>query len=89
MDFIVTTTPNIEGYAIDEYCGIVCDDFFCFHNDNTQESLSDIIEKAKKLGANAIVGLKMFSSSDVSGYSGCSTNIEYSAYGTAVRVTQK
>lgn len=89
MDFIVTTTPNIEGYTIEDYCGIVCDDFFCFHNDNTEESLSDIIGKATKLGANAIVGLKIFSSSDVSGYNGCSTNIEYSAYGTAVRVTKK
>ncbi|MBO4740630.1 MAG: heavy metal-binding domain-containing protein [Bacteroidales bacterium] len=89
MDFIVTTTPNIEGYAIEEYCGIVLDNSFNQYEENTRKSLSDIIEKAKRLGANAIVGLKIVTASYVHGDYGCSTDIEFSAYGTAVRVTQK
>lgn len=26
-DFIVTTTPNVEGYMIEKYCGIVGEDW--------------------------------------------------------------
>ena len=89
MDFIVTTTPNIEGYTIEEYCGIVLDESFNQYEENTRESLSDIVEKAKKLGANAIVGLRIVTASDVHGDYGCSTNLEYSVYGTAVRITKK
>ena len=84
-DFIITTTPNVEGYIIEKYCGIVGGnsvlpwDFYKDHN--VQESLSDIIDKAKQLGANAIVGLNIIVWADEG-------NESYQSYGTAVRIRE-
>ena len=78
-DFIVTTTPNVEGYMIEKYCGIVGEDYFIFNSDNMQESLSDMIDRAKQLGANAIVGLNIVV---------CDTRECNQAYGTAVRIRE-
>lgn len=82
-DFIVTTTPNVEGYMIEKYCGIVGEEYFIFNSDNMQESLSDMIDRAKQLGANAIVGLNIVVWSDTSVFKGCNQ-----AYGTAVRIRE-
>lgn len=87
-DFIVTTTPNVEGYMIEKYCGIVGNDYFIFNSDNMQESLSDMIDRAKQLGANAIVGLNIVVWSDTSGFRGCDTRECNQAYGTAVRIRE-
>lgn len=86
-DFIITTTPNVEGYVIEKYCGIVSDS--CFFLIYDQESFSELIKKAQLLGANAIVGLVINVYSNVSGSHGCDTNAENQAYGTAVRIRKK
>lgn len=80
---IVTTTPTIEGYEITEYLGIVMDNCYV-PNDGDQE----LKKLAHNMGADAVVGVTFATSSDVSGYY-VSTNVDYIALGTAVRIQKK
>lgn len=62
MDFIITTTNHIEGYDIEKYCGIIAvrkeyvDMYFDSYFERAKE---DFIDKAKGLGANAVVGFRV------------------------------
>ncbi|WP_456472080.1 heavy metal-binding domain-containing protein [Methanocaldococcus sp.] len=71
---IVTTTETLEGYKIVEYIGIIVG---C--GDDPEDALTDLEEIGEELGANAIVGVKIFNEI-------LDNEITYYAYGTAVRV---
>lgn len=83
---IITTTQQIEGYEIVAYLGLV----------GKQTSLStadinkELEELARKLGANAIVGLVIYPITEVSGSRFYTSSDIYwcYAYGTAVRIKE-
>ena len=84
-DFIITNTPNVEGYIIEEYCGIVYDEYFCPDERSMRGALSGLMKQAQSLGANAIVGLVITVYPDVRGrYT--DTTVYNQAYGTAVSI---
>ena len=84
---IVTTTDSIEGYEITEYLGIVIDYDICPITEMLQDS--DFVKQAVTRGADAIVGVALSATPDVSGYAAISTNSRYIAIGTAVKIRKK
>ena len=93
-DIIVTTTPQLEGFQVERYIGVVCGDAMleaCTRN--LEKALAreravathNMVRKARAIGANAVLGLR-FRCGAVPRmgvkYEACAI----SAYGTAAKV---
>ncbi len=79
---IITTTPNIEGYEIIEYLGIISGDIDIV---NEQD---EIIKLAYEKNADAVVGVTTSAYAEVSGDIVMSS-VHYITTGTAVRIRKK
>ncbi|CAB3287930.1 conserved protein of unknown function [Methanocaldococcus lauensis] len=84
---ITSTTDHLEGFKIVKYLGVVIG-----YGDDPEDALDDLIEVAKELGANAIIGVRI--SNEVMTEIACDKNysipeLTYYAYGTAVIVEPK
>jgi len=63
---IVTTTPNVEGRRIVEYCGVVAGEAggrSAAYEDKLiqarQVAINEMCDRAARLGANAVVGVDL------------------------------
>ena len=56
---IVTTTPTIEGHTIKEYKGLVSGEVIFGMNflEGRETAQKEMLQRAKEMGANAIVGV--------------------------------
>ena len=84
---IITTTPQIEGYEITEYLGLVGD----LDEVARLEGIIEVLEtEAAKLGADAVVGVAIHPApGGGSGFGGSIDSNCCYAYGTAVRIRKK
>jgi uncharacterized protein YbjQ (UPF0145 family) len=79
---IITTTPNIEGYEIIEYLGIISGDIDIV---NEQD---EIIKLAYEKNADAVVGVTTSAYVEVSDIV-TTSSVHYITTGTAVRIRKK
>ena len=79
---IITTTPNIEGYEITEYLGIVGGNIDIIYGQD------ELVKLAEERNADAVVGIKSMSYVEVTGNVANST-IYYVTIGTAVKIRKK
>jgi uncharacterized protein YbjQ (UPF0145 family) len=70
MSVLVTTTPNVEGYKITKYLGLVCSNAYYDNNGYSNlysagrawEVITDNVRSsAERMGADAVVGLQITS----------------------------
>ncbi|ACV23996.1 heavy metal-binding domain-containing protein [Methanocaldococcus fervens] len=81
---ITTTTDNLEGFKIVKYLGVVIG-----YGDDPDDALEDLIDIAKNLGANAIIGIRIaneLTTEIISDENYAVPELTYYAYGTAVVV---
>lgn len=85
---IKTNTPNIEGYQIIEYLGIVYSfrENYAYVTDEIHDLIEDLTNKAEKLGADAIISLTITSASTYSEDDYTGLKPDMIAYGTAVKI---
>ncbi|MDJ0810158.1 MAG: heavy metal-binding domain-containing protein [Desulfobacterales bacterium] len=93
-DLIVSTTPQLEGYRIERYIGVVFGDAVFdaafskieahFARDRAV-AVHSMVRKAREIGANAVIGLS-FNCGSFQRQGSKREICTISAYGTAVRV---
>jgi uncharacterized protein YbjQ (UPF0145 family) len=81
---ITSTTDSLEGFKIIKYLDVV----ICY-GDDPDDALEDLVDIAKDLGANAVIGIRI--SNELTTEITCDENyvvpeLTYYAYGTAVIV---
>lgn len=79
---IITTTPNIEGYEIIEYLGIISGDIDIVYEQD------EIIKLAYEKNADAVVGVTTSAYVEVSDIV-TTSHVHYITTGTAVRIRKK
>ena len=93
-DLIVSTTPQLEGYAVERYIGAVSGDVVFdatltrleqkFARDRAM-AVHSMVRKARAIGANAVVGLS-FNCGSFQRQGTKKEVCSISAYGTAVKI---
>ena len=93
-DIIVSTTPQLEGYAVERYIGVVSGDVVFsasftrveqnFARDRAM-AVHSMVRKAREIGANAVIGLS-FSCGSFHRQGTKKELCSISAYGTAVKI---
>jgi uncharacterized protein YbjQ (UPF0145 family) len=81
---ITSTTDNLEGFKIIKYLGVVIG-----YGDDPDDALEDLIEVAKEMGANAVIGIRISNEPTteiISDENYVVPELTYYAYGTAVIV---
>jgi len=93
-DLIVSTTPQLEGYAVERYIGVVSGDVVFdatytrleqnFARDRAM-AVHSMVRKAREIGANAVIGLS-FNCGSFQRQGTKKEVCSISAYGTAVKI---
>ncbi|XRP96689.1 heavy metal-binding domain-containing protein [Methanocaldococcus sp. 16A] len=81
---ITSTTDNLEGFKIIKYLGVVIG-----YGDDPDDALEDLIDVAKDMGANAVIGIRIsneLTTEIISDENYAVPELTYYAYGTAVIV---
>ena len=95
-DIVVSTTPDLDGFSIERYIGVVSGDvvFAPTFTRLEQHFIRDravavhhMVRKAREAGANAVVGMR-FNCGSIQRQGTRRAVCSISAYGTAVRVKQ-
>jgi len=96
-DIIVSTTPQLEGYAVERYIGVVSGDVVFnasftrveqnFARDRAM-AVHGMVRKAREIGANAVIGLS-FNCGSFHRQGTKKELCSISAYGTAVKIKTK
>ncbi|MEO2117661.1 MAG: heavy metal-binding domain-containing protein [Methanocaldococcus sp.] len=83
---ITSTTDNLEGFKIVKYLGVVIG-----YGDDPDDALEDLIEVAKEMGANAVIGIRISNelTTEISNENYAVPELTYYAYGTAVLVEKE
>jgi uncharacterized protein YbjQ (UPF0145 family) len=93
-DIIVSTTPHLEGFAIERYIGVVSGDvvfdptFTRLEQNFVRDravAVHHMVRKAREIGANAVVGMS-FNCGSFQRQGTKKAVCSISAYGTAVRI---
>ncbi|MGD9332875.1 MAG: heavy metal-binding domain-containing protein [Desulfobacterales bacterium] len=93
-DIIVSTTPQLEGFAVERYFGVVSGDVIFdasftrleqnFARDRAM-AVHSMVRKARHIGANAVIGLS-FNCGSFQRQGSKKEVCSISAYGTAVKI---
>ena len=93
-DIIVSTTPQLEGFAVERYFGVVSGDVVFdatftrleqnFARDRAM-AVHSMVRKARDIGANAVIGLS-FNCGSFHRQGSKKEVCSISAYGTAVKI---
>ncbi|ACX72656.1 protein of unknown function DUF74 [Methanocaldococcus vulcanius M7] len=80
---ITSTTDTLDGFKIVEYLGVIIG-----YGDDPEDALEDLIDIAKNMGANAVIGIRISNelTAEISNENYSVPELTYYAYGTAVIV---